>query len=149
MVIYEGIFFEGENVDIISSLEKEKLDKIVDNLHCTFKYKPDTEEIFNDIVGQTFEVYLVGYGCDRKNSGFSIVLPDVLKDYYINHDENTGELKVAHITTSLSNDGKAVDTKNLSFNLLDKPIKIIGRFGYFLDNKTVSYEPFILSKELN
>lgn len=65
MLSYEGIFFEADMADLIHSLEEEKLAKFNDELHCTFKYHPTTGEIFNDIVGKTVEVYLIGYGNDE------------------------------------------------------------------------------------
>lgn len=86
MLSYEGIFFEADMVDLIHSLETEKLVRVNDEIHCTFKYHPTTDEIFNDIVGRTFEVYLIVYGNDGQNSGFKILFPDELKDYYINYD---------------------------------------------------------------
>ena len=79
MLSYEGIFFEEDMVNIIHSLEKEKLARINDEIHCTFKYHPNNNEIFNEIVGQVFEVYLVGYGNDGQNSGFEILLPEELR----------------------------------------------------------------------
>ena len=146
MLSYEGIFFEADMVDLIHSLETEKLARVNDEIHCTFKYHPTTDEIFNDIVGRTFEVYLIGYGNDGQNSGFEILFPDELKDYYINYDEqNSNQLKVPHITASLSEGAKAVNTKNLTFKRLEKPIKITGRFGYWIkeDGKEfLSYEPY-------
>ncbi|MDD6879393.1 MAG: hypothetical protein PUD59_04085 [bacterium] len=50
MISYEGIFFESDMADLIHSLETKKLAKVNDELHCTFKYRPKTDEIFNDIV---------------------------------------------------------------------------------------------------
>ena len=150
MLSYEGIFFEADMVDLIHSLETEKLDIVNDELHCTFKYHPTTDEIFNDIVGKTFEVYLIGYGNDGQNSGFEILLPDELKDYYLNYDEqNPTVLKTPHITTSLAEDAKATNTKNLNFKPLAKPVKLVGRFGYWIKNENeehLSYEPYFKSK---
>ena len=150
MLSYEGIFFEGEIVEIIHSLEKTTLEEINDRLHCTFKYHPSNEEIFNDIVGKTFEVYLVGYANDGKNSGFEILLPEELKKYYINFDEdNPCVLKIPHITASLKQGAKASNTKNLKFNKLEKPVKINGRFGFWIkenDREYLSYKPYIIKK---
>ena len=150
MLSYEGIFFEGEIVEIIHSLEKTTLEEINDRLHCTFKYHPSNEEIFNDIVGKTFEVYLVGYANDGMNSGFEILLPEELKKYYINFDEdNPCVLKIPHITASLKQGAKASNTKNLKFNKLDKPVKINGRFGFWIkenDREYLSYKPYIIKK---
>lgn len=150
MLSYEGIFFDDEMVKIIHSLENNKLDEVNDEIHCTFKYHPSDEEIFDDIVGETFEIYLVGYANDGQNSGFEISFPDELKNYYINYDEeNPSVLKVPHITASLASGAKASNTKKLKFIPLEKPIKLIGRFGYWIkeeDREYLSYEPYIKSK---
>ena len=150
MLSYEGIFFEEDMVNIIHSLEKEKLARVNDEIHCTFKYHPNNNEIFNEIVGQVFEVYLVGYGNDGQNSGFEILLPEGLREYYINFDEqNPDVLKVPHITASLAEGAKASNTKNLDFKPLEKPIKLIGKFGYWIkdeNNEYLSFEPYAKSK---
>ncbi len=87
MLSYEGIFFDADTVELIHSFEPKKLAKVNDEIHCTFKYHPNEEEVFNDIVGKSFEVFLIGYGNDGMNSGFQILLPDELIPYYINYDE--------------------------------------------------------------
>lgn len=150
MLSYEGIFFEGDAVKLIHSLETEKLAKVNDKIHCTFKYHPSEEEIFNDIIGKSFEIFLVGYGNDGMNSGFQISFPDELMPYYINYDEqNQDVLKVPHITASLAEGAKASNTKNLNFKPLEKPIKIIGKFGYWIKDENdehVSYDPIPKNK---
>lgn len=150
MVSYQGIFFEKDMAELIHSQEKEKLEIVNDEIHCTFKYHPVDNEIFNEIVGEYFEVYLIGYGNDGQNSGFEISLPKDLKSYYINYDEdNPSVLKVPHITASLARNAKASNTKNLKFIPLEKPIKLVGRFGYWIkdeNNGYISYEPFYKNK---
>ncbi len=150
MLNYEGIFFEANVVELIHSLETEKLSIVNDEIHCTFKYHPNEEEVFDELVGKSFEVFLIGYGNDGMNSGFQISLPDELIPYYINYDEqNPDILKVPHITASLSEGAKASSTKNLDFKPLKKPIRIIGKFGYWIKDKNgeyVSYEPISKSK---
>ena len=84
MLSYEGIFFEGETVDFIHSLEKEQLPIINDEIHCTFKYHPSENEIFDNLVGKEIQVLLIGYGYDGKNSGFELQLPSEIMQYYIN-----------------------------------------------------------------
>ena len=146
MVNYEGIFFEGNTVELIHSLEETRLPIVNDEIHCTFKYKPSEEEIFDEIVGKEVEVTLIGYACDGKNSGFSLKLPDDIVGYYINYDEeDKTRLKVPHITASLAEGAKASKTKDLPFKALDKPIKIKGRFGYWIkdnENEYISYNPY-------
>lgn len=45
------------------------------------------------------------------------------------------------------NDAKSLNTKNLNFKTLEKPIKLIGKFGYWIkdnNNEYLSYEPFVI-----
>ena len=135
MVLYEGLFFTEEEVDLIHSLEKTTLTRENDKLHCTFKYRPQKEEIFNNIIDKEFAVYLTGYANDGQNNGFQISLPKELENYYINYDEELNKLKIPHITASLSKGAKAVNTKNLEFIPLEKPIKIVGKFGLRIKEK--------------
>lgn len=146
MINYEGIFFDEKNINIIQKEELQKLDIINDEIHCTFRYHPDENEIFNDIVGQTFEMYLIGYACDGQNSGFALQLPPELIPYYINYDEqNPNFLKIPHITASLKEGATAANTKNLEFKPLEEPIKVTGRFGFWIKEENreyVSYKPY-------
>ena len=150
MLSYEGLFFDEEAIKIIKSLEKKKLPIINDVIHCTFKYHPLEEEIFNELVGKEFEIELIGYGCDGKNSGFSLKLPDELLKYYINYEEkNPRKIKIPHITTSLAENAKAENTKNLKFIPLENPTKITGKFGYWIKNQSNEYiifEPYYNNK---
>lgn len=59
MIHYEGIFFDEQTSNIMHSLECPMLEEVNDQLHCTFKYKPSGDRIFNDIVGQEFNICLV------------------------------------------------------------------------------------------
>lgn len=146
MLSYEGLFFDKETTELLHSLEENQLATINDEIHCTFRYHPNEKEIFNDIVGKTFEITIIGYGNDGFNSGFEISLPDKLLPYYINYeDDNELLLKVPHITTSLAIDAKEANTKNLKFKPLDKPIIIKGKFGYWLkdgNNEYLSYKQY-------
>lgn len=150
MVRYMGIFFEGKQAELIKSLQPTKLDNTNDELHCTFKYKPTDEELIEELVGQEVEVYLIGYGCDGKNSGFLVTFDESYNSYYINyHEDKTDKngnplLKPKHITVSLADGASATDTKDLNFVKLSEPILVIGKFGYWITEPAVkphiSYE---------
>lgn len=143
MLKYEAIFLDEESVKLIHRLEENKLDRVNDEIHLTLKYKPNDSEIFNDIVGQEFEMYLIGYGNDRNNSGFEIELSENLKPYYINYDEiNTSILKKPHITASLSEEAEAVNTKNLDFKKLPQKYTVKGRFGFWIEDDDKEYLSF-------
>ena len=143
MIKYEAIFLDEESVKLIHELEENKLDRVNDEIHLTLKYKPKDNEIFNDIVGKEFDMYLIGYANDGMNSGFEIELTEELKPYYINYDEiNTTTLKKPHITASLSNEAEAVNTKNLNFIKLPQKYKVKGRFGYWIEDDDKEYLSF-------
>lgn len=65
----------------------KKLANVNDEIHYAFKYHPTTDEVFNDIAGQTFKVLSVRYGNDGQNSDFKIQLPAKLIPYYINYNK--------------------------------------------------------------
>ena len=150
MLSYEGIFFEGETLDLIHSLEAEQLPIVNDEIHCTFKYHPSANEVFNEIVGKEMEVLLIGYGFNGQNSGFQLMLPENVTPYYINYEEDGKTLKVPHITASLKEGAKASNTKNLHFKRLERPIPIRGRFGFWIKDEGkeyLSFEPYNVTKE--
>ena len=143
MIKYEAIFLDEESINLTHELEENKLDRVNDEIHLTLKYKPKDNEIFNDIVGKEFDMYLIGYANDGMNSGFEIELTEELKPYYINYDEiNTTTLKKPHITASLSNEAEAVNTKNLNFIKLPQKYKVKGRFGYWIEDDDKEYLSF-------
>lgn len=147
MLKYEGIFFEDDMCELIHSLETNRLPIVNDIIHCTFKYHPSNDEIFNDIVGKEFELYITSYGNNGQNSGFEVVLPKELEKYYINYDnENPNILVNPHITASLAENAESKNTKNLRFKPLKKTIKLIGKFGYWFEEETkeyLSFEPYL------
>lgn len=143
MLSYEGIFFDSDTEKVIHMLEKPKLPVVNDEIHCTFKYHPSEEEIFDELVGKDIDVLIVGYGNDGQNSGFEIELPDEIMPYYINYEEERpGELKKPHITASLAEGAKASKTKDLTFERLQTPVKVKGTFGYWIKTDTEEYKSF-------
>ena len=148
MILYEGIFFEDKDtIDLIHSHERIQLPRLYSPLHVTFKFSPTDEELFDHLVGSEFQVLVVGYGCDRKNSGFEVQLPLDIEEYFINcHEDNPGVKKVPHITASLVRGASPVDTKDLQFEPVSEPFIIRGKFGYFVKGMGVSYEPIQKTK---
>ena len=110
-------------------------------MHCTFKYLPSKEEIFNEIVGKEYEIEIVGYGYNNENSGFCILLPEELSKYYINKDKNNMYV-MPHITCSRIKEGESENTKDLVFEYFDKSIKVKCRFGFFIKEVKKSYISF-------
>lgn len=128
MINFEGLFFTKESYAFLKSLEKQKLPISSDIYHCTFKLFPDKNEVFSNLIGKEFEVEIIGYASDEMNSGFLINIPDELKEYYLNYDENM-KLITPHITTSINYGAKNRNTQNLKFEKFNKSYKVKGIFG--------------------
>lgn len=148
MIEYIGIFIDENDAKKILKNEKVKLERRPNNFHCTMQYMPKDLSFFNDVIGQEVTISLTGYGCDGDNSGFRVDFPDNIKKYFLNTDKE-GNLKVPHITTSLSKKGKAVNTMNLQFDNLENIIFVRGKFGFFVKERGKGYISFESTKNSN
>lgn len=137
---FQGIFFDEEVEKQLIALQERGLENNINNMHVTFKFG-NTERYPEELVGKEFEIKLTGYGCDGKNSGFSVELPEELKKIY-------KSINIPHITVSIGEvdgvKGKPVDTANIDFKPLSKIQTIKGKLGYFtfekglvMDNKII------------
>lgn len=145
MLSYEGIFFDEKITKSIQSLELLPLSQKNSQIHCVFKKNPEQREIFNEIVGKQFDIYFIGYGNNGKNSGFQIAFPGILSSFYLDYDEEKQCLQIPQIIVSHAK-GNNNNEKQLTFYPIKKPIKITGRFGYWMidhGKEYVSYEPYI------
>lgn len=140
-IYYQGIFLDEESIKRLIDMQGEKLPKEIKDMHCTFKFRPTTQEIeaFKTWLGKTVELKVVGYYSDGKNSGYQIELTPELEEVYSNCHTVKGEKglpkverTVPHVTVSMSPDGKAVDTGMLPFERLKEPFYIYGNAGYFV-----------------
>ena len=160
-VVYQAIFVNPEDVTKLIQLQKDKLPREVKNMHCTFKFQPSEEDIkkFSKLLGNELELKVVGYCSDGKNSGYEIELSPEQESVYSNaHTVDTGkavpivEKTIPHITVSMSDGAKAVDTGMLPFSRKNfDPFFIHGKAGYFtsdIERKTeIIYEPILLENE--
>ena len=120
-VEFAGIFFEEGSLalEVLKRLEGDRyLGPIRTTTHCTFSYHPSDEQVefLNQIVGDTIDIELIGYGNDGKNSGFLInIVSEGYSDYYL-HRNRKGNPICKHITMSIDkeNGASAVNTKYLA-----------------------------------
>ena len=129
--VYLGIFLDGSSADRLAREQRTSLDKLVNNMHCTFSFRPsDAEaEAFSRLVGKHVALSVTGYGADAENSGFLVDVPSDLQSFY------HGSAR-PHITVSLSENGKAVNTGKLSFSSIDS-FSVMGTCGIFSDSGKV------------
>ena len=153
-VVYQAIFLDEESTKKVLEMQGEKLPKVAKDIHCTFKFNPSDKEIsdFSDaVVGKEIKLRIVGYCSDGKNSGFEVELTPELEAVYTNShtviEGNFEKVKrtIPHITVSMAEDAKAVDTGFLDFQPIDEPFEVTGKGGFFVSDrdkgtKGVSYE---------
>ncbi len=130
---YSGLFFDEESIKKLIEAQGNGLSDTVNNMHTTFKFG-ELEQFPDELIGKDFEVKVVGYASDGRNSGYRVELPEELIPYYENKNQ-------PHITVSIGEvdgkKGKPVDTGRLNFKDLEEMFTINGRLGYFIFGKDV------------
>ena len=150
IISYQGIFLDKESIKKLVEMQEEKLTNVVMEMHCTFKYRPEkkeTESFLNKLGNKAIFLKIVGYASDGKNSGFEVELTDEQREVYFNThiiDDNTNktEMTIPHITVSLSDNAKAVNTRNLKFKRLKEPFYISGRAGVCIVDKETNCKKY-------
>lgn len=127
-VIYEA-FFITEN--LASSLSKD-----IEYKHITTEYRPS--KTHEHLYGKEATFLIYGYGNDNINEGYCVKMisceDDELRELY-------KSIAIPHITLSVSEEGKPVNTSKLVFEqTIDKVIKC--KFGGYL-NKPIFENPFV------
>lgn len=139
---FQGIFFDNKVEQKLIALQENGLDDNIENMHITFKFG-DTEKYPEKLMGKEFNIKVIGYASDGKNSGFSVELPEELKPYYKSSS-------IPHITVSIGEvngvKGKPVDTAKLDFKPLKEPVEIQGKLGYFIFGKGISMDNSIINE---
>lgn len=140
-VVYQAIFINPEDIAKLIERQGDKLPKEVKDIHCTFKFQPSEEEIkkFSELLGKDIELKVVGYCSNGKNSGYEIELSPEQDRVYTNvHSVDKGkvvptiEKTTPHITVSMKEGAKAVDTGMLPFSKEGfEPFVVHGKAGFF------------------
>lgn len=136
---YDGLFIDNtELLDKLNAvIKREPLEKIINSMHITFEYRP--KRIFQDLFGTKVTIKVTGYGNDGSNEGVSVAIgrsvPELDKQAVVIKD-------YAHITISLSEGAKAVNTRYLSFEPFpsDKVFTIKGKYGAMRMDGSVDIE---------
>ena len=116
--IYWGLFLGDDYL----GLQCPKLENVIVHRHVTFGFKVPCPE---KLVGTTWTVKFTGrYGNDGKNEAYEVEIPEELVPYYENN-------AVPHLTVSVSEDGRPVDSANLEFEPIYEPFELEMTIGYF------------------
>lgn len=126
--VYSGAFIAPEDIlKIRESVPGKALDTGVRNPHVTFTFKcgPVLESHF----GANVHIEVIGYGNDGYNEAVLVSLssndPDIQEILSKIHFENP------HITLSTHGNSSPKNSRYLSFEPLEKPIAISGKYGAF------------------
>ena len=122
-IIYTGAFIDvatlHKNIDFGSRLET-----LIENPHVTFQFRPKT--VPAPLFGEKVRVKVVGYGNDGLNEGLKVEVSTNNQML----STMAEEIRVPHITISVSADGKPVDTAKLAFQPIE-PFFLEMTFGAF------------------
>ncbi|SDB15025.1 hypothetical protein [Eubacterium oxidoreducens] len=113
-VIYEGFFLDEPL--------KGSLDKVVINQHITTNFRPYCPK--KDMYGLKGKFEVIGYANDGKNEGY------LVRPYSLWSSALCGKIKTPHITLSVSEKGKPVDTAKLKFRPCERKV-VTATFGAF------------------
>lgn len=120
---YVGCFLDKDEITELAGAHRPLgLARPVAHPHVTFLYRP--EETPYDQFGAPVTLRVVGYGRDEENEAFAVTfeeLPAGLADL-------ANEIRCPHITISVSETGKAVNSGNLEFHPIP-PFTLRGIFG--------------------
>lgn len=128
---YIGCFFDPEALQRIPITERQgPLYRAIASPHVTFDYFP--KEVPVSSFGKPVTVKVVGYGCDGINEALKVELVDLPQELH----GLGSKIPVPHITLSVAENGKPVDSRFLSFRPTE-PHLLKGIFGGMRLDKTL------------
>ena len=120
---YTGCFVDGQVLlPHAPAMDAWRLGRLIDHPHVTFAYRP--ESVDEGLFGVPVTLRVTGYGCDGANEGF---LVEVLTDC-APLAEQAAAIPVPHITLSVAQDARPVNTRWLRFEPIE-PFEIEAVFG--------------------
>ena len=141
-VIYMGVFFAQSEINAwAQAFDENVLDRRIQAPHVTLKFRPSKEDIeaLMPHIGEEDDFIVDAYGNDRENAGFRIVEYETSAHTIRNMLES---IKIPHVTTSVSETGKPVNTprlfegrKGCTFPI--KPFVLKGKIGAFCSDGKV------------
>ena len=131
--LYIGCFFDFDRLQsAVAPISARRLSRPVKTPHVTFVYRP--RQVDPALFGQEVTVQVTGYGNDGRNEGLQVKV--LSQDPVLRRLAD--QIPVPHITLSVSQEGRAVDTAGLAF-LPVTPFQLTGRFGGYRPDGTVSF----------
>ena len=121
--LYTGWFVQAEELyRIMKEKKTNRLEKEIEYPHITLFFRP--EWVDSELFGSKADITVIGYGNDGENEGLLVELKTEEETLQRAFDE----LQVPHITVSIGEEAKAVNTRNLKFCTIE-PFCLKGVFG--------------------
>ena len=149
-VIYEGLFvlehyndienggFDGTRIKT-EPFRYSSLNNPICYPHVTVAYKPEVTH--EELYGTEISIIVKGYGNDGINEGYLVEFVPYFAttkgDKFSKLCELLSNIEIPHITISISDEGKPVNTSKLKFEKLpmDKQFVLDGEFGAFVEEE--------------
>ena len=125
-MIYTGAFV---STSLIGERFVGTLSKTIANQHVTFAFKPssDVQDVINRHLGEDVRITAIGYGNDGENEGLKVKVESESEEL----NRLIEAIDIPHITISVGENGKPVNTKTLDFKPI-KPFQIKGTLGNYV-----------------
>lgn len=139
-VSYTGYFFDPDQMkSLMAHLEQQGLgsdglSRTIACPHVTLSYMP--EDAHEGSFGTTQRMLVTGYGNDGRNEGVKVELIGQSPDEALAAMERG--VACPHVTLSVSEDGKPVDTRYLDFKPISEPFEMIGTYGGYRPSERVA-----------
>lgn len=127
-VVYTGAFVDSKDLALKLSehgVIRSKLWREIQNTHVTFQFRP--EEVDESLYGCPVDIRVVGYGVNPQNEGLLVEVSCANEAV----QKLSEQVKVPHITLSVSEDGKPVNTRYVDFAPIEHPFVIRGVYDAF------------------
>lgn len=128
-VIYTAAFVNAKELDQLlreHGVQRMKLDREIRDTHVTFQFRPQTVD--ESLFGSPVDIRVVGYGVNSQNEGLLVEIfchNEKVQEIFCEHVE------LPHITLSVSEDGKPVNTRYVDFVQIEDPFTIQGVYDAF------------------
>lgn len=127
-VIYTGAFIDAKELE--RQLEKhgvnrQKLWREIRDTHATFQFRP--KEVDESLFGCPVDIRVIGYGVNAQNEGLLVEISCGNEKVQALCDQ----VEVPHITLSVSEDGKPVNTRYVDFAPVQNPFIVQGIYDAF------------------
>lgn len=127
-VVYTGVFVDSKDLThklSMHGVKRTKLWREIPNTHVTFQYRPETVD--ESLFGSPVDIRVVGYGVNSQNEGLLVEVICANKEV----QKLCEQVAVPHITLSVSEDGKPVNTRYVDFVRIENPFVIQGVYNAF------------------